>query len=344
MVTPAADARRRLGALAALLVLVVGAAAAAEPPPEPLTLEQALTYAKGHPRVRARSAPALPPRPQPIYVACHSLAFANARAGDQERDVAWGPLLPALAAQQLEIMQRFYDVLLADLSYMRDNEAMAVGYVQFDRARARGELGQYSTLAVADLEAAYQLIRRQWAASDASRRLTRSLLAQALGTPADLPKTLVEPSLPRDADTAAPELEQVVATALDSNPRVRERLQAGDDATDALVRMALRQRALELLLRLDVLAVAAEQARVEADWRDLKLDQSRTMYEMEVSADLGYSMSQQTKARRDRMAVALCRSLTLAELDALQGKPVLRKSPRPTAPDARAGEAPPGGE
>ena len=315
--------------IAALVSMAwTGAAVAADPPasaplPEPLTLEQALAYADAHPRVLAGSSAELPPRPQPVYLACHSLAFVGARRGDDERDVAWGPLVPPLAAQRLEIMQRFYDVLLADLSYMRDNEAMAVGYVQYDRALARSELGQFSNLAVAELEAAYQRIRRQRAASDASRRLTRALLAQALGQPTDLPKTLVQPPLPAAAETAAPELEAVVAAALADNPRVRERLDAGGDAADAVLTMAVRQRALELLLRLEVLAVAAGQTRVEADLRDLKLDESRTNYEMEATADLGYSMSQQTKARRDEVAVTLCRSLTLAELDALQGKPVL---------------------
>jgi hypothetical protein len=283
--------------------------------------------------VRAGDGPELPPRPHPLYLACHALSFPGARAADEARDIAWGPLLPPLAAQRLEIMQRFYDVLLADLSYARDNEAMAVGYIQFDRGVNRQELGQFSDLAVAELEAAYQLIRRQRAASDAARRLTRSLLAQALGTPRDLPKTLVEPVLPAEA-AAAPELEPVVAAALAENQQVRARLDAGDEAADAVVAMAVRQRALELILRLDLLGVAAEQTRIESDWRDLKLDQSRTMYEMEVTADLGYSMSQQTKARRDELAVAFCRALTLAELDALQGRPIAAADKAATVPPA----------
>jgi hypothetical protein len=94
--------------------------------------------------------------------------------------------------------------------------------------------------------------------------------------------------------------------------------------------MSLRQRALELLERLALLGVAAEQTRIVADWRDLKLDQSRTLYEMEVTADLGYSMSQQTKARRDELEVQLCQTLTRAELAALQGKALLDGgSPQP---------------
>lgn len=313
-------AHRRNQLLCTLVLVLAAANAPAALPPDPLTLTDALGFADGHPRVQAGDHAWLPPRPQPLHLACHTLVFDNARPGDAARDTAWGPLLPVVAAQRLEIMQRYFDVLLADLSYMRDNEAMAVAYIQFDRAENRRDLGQYSPLAVAELEAAYQVIRRRRAASDAARRVTRSLLAQALGTPEDLPKNLVDP--PPAADAPLPELSAVVETALAGNPRVRALRDDADAAQDALATMAVRQQALELLERLDLLAVAAEQTRVEADWRDLKLDQSRTMYEMEVTADLGYSMSRQTKARRERMAVDLCRTLTRAQLDALQGKPV----------------------
>jgi len=312
--------RHALRWVSALLLALTGSVSIAQTPPAPLALMDALAFADGHPRAEAGTEAWLPARPQPLHLACHSLAFNNARPADAERDTAWGPLLPAAAAQRLEIMQRFFDVLLADLSYMRDNEAMAVAYIQFDRAENRRDLGQYSPLAVAELEAAYQVIRRRRAASDAARRVSRSLLAQAMGTPEDLPKDLVDP--PPPADTPPPALDVVVATASAQNPRIRA-LRDGADATqEALLRMALRQQALELLERLELLAVAAEQTRVEVDWRDLKLDQSRTMYEMEVTADLGYAMSRQTKAHRERMAVDLCRILTRAELDALQGKPI----------------------
>jgi hypothetical protein len=298
--------------------------------PDPLGLPQALEYAADHPRVRAATDKtagetargALPPRAQPLYLGCHTLAFGSARGNDQRRDTTWGALLAPAVAQRLEIMQRYFDVLLADLSFMRDNEAMAVAYIQFDRAANRRELGQFSPLAVAELEAAYQQIRRRRAASDASRRLTRALLAQAMGTPEDLPKTLIAPPAP-SLPEPPPALEPVIETALADNAHLRDALARGGAAEDDLLAMAVRQQALELLLRLEVLGVAAEQTRVEADWRDLKLDESRTMYEMEVTADLGYSMSQQTKAHRDRTAVQLCQALTLAELAALQGKPLL---------------------
>lgn len=291
--------------------------------PDPLSLEQALRFAETHPRVQAERAPsgaALDlPRAQPLYLGCHSLAFSGARGNDAERDVAWSALLSSTDAQRLEITQRFYDVLLADLSFARDNEAMAVAFIQFDRAEAREELGQFSPLRTAELQADYQLIRRQRAASEAAQRVTRALLATAMGRPSSLPRQLITPDL--EASNSEPlELDAIVNTALDNNPQLKALMQDRTDAERALVRMAVRERTLELLTRLELLQVIAEQARSESDWRDLKLDESRTMYELEAKADLGFSMSQQTKARRDEQETAFCRALTRAELNALQGQ------------------------
>jgi len=315
---------RTTALLLAVCLAAAGPATAAESKaapaevPDPLTLEQALAFAAAHPRVAAGADVFPLPRRQPLFLGCHSLAFSGTRADDPERDVAWSPLLTPLAAQRLAIRQRFYDVLLADLSYARDNEAMAVAYVQLDRANAREELGQFSPLKTAKLEADYQLIRRQRAASEAAQRVTRALLAQDLGRSGQLPRDLVTPDLAA-GDTAPPDLEAVVKAALANNPRVVALMQERSEAERALVAAEVRQQAMELLTRLELLNVIAEQARSESDWRDLKLDESRTMYELEAKADLGYSMSQQTKARRDEEKVALCRALTQAELDALQG-------------------------
>ncbi len=306
-----------------LLLLIAGAigpATADEPGvPSPLSLEQALAFAADHPRLAADAGWLAPARRQPLFLGCHELAFTGTRGRDDDRDVAWSRWMASEVAQRLEIMQRFYDVLLADLSYARDNEALAVAYIQFDRAAAREELGQFSPLKVAELEAGYQLIRRQRAASEAAQRVSRSLLAQALGRPTELPRDLVTPDLALP-DEALPELEAVVTTALEKNPHIGQLMTERSSAERALIEMEVRQQALELLTRLELLRVIAEQAKTESNWRDLKLDESRTMYELEVKADLGFSMSQQTKARRDEEQVALCRALTRAELKALQGQ------------------------
>ena len=43
----------------------------------------------------------------------------------------------AYTQHRIAIMSRFFAVLLADLTYDRDNEAMSIGYVRFDRGRHR---------------------------------------------------------------------------------------------------------------------------------------------------------------------------------------------------------------
>lgn len=314
------------GGLTLVAILLLGPLAMADEQavPDPLSLEQALGFAKDHPRVEAQArgadpAPALQlPRTQPLYLGCHSLAFSGARVSDAERDVAWSPLLDAESAQRLEIMQRFFDVLLADLSFARDNEAMAVAFIQFDRAEARGELGQYSALQIAELEATYQMILRQRAAAEAAQRVTRSLLANALGHPESLPRELQAPELDQP-NSELPSLDEALKRALANNPKIKQLMAGRSSAEQALVEMATRERLLELMTRLELLQVVARQARVESDWRDLKLDESRTLYELEAASDLGYSMSQQTKARRDERKTAFCSYLLQAELNALQG-------------------------
>jgi hypothetical protein len=280
-------------------------------------LGQALELAADHPRVAATSA-VLPRRP-PLYLACHDLAFGA--GADDQRNRVGTDLVSLVEAQRLEILERFLDVLLADQGFSRYNEAMAVAYIQYDRGNIRRDLGQFSELKAAELAATYQEVRQRRAAAEAGQRLTRALLAQALNRPKTLPRELVPPKLPIPP-AALPDLGSVVAAAEASN-RALAKLKAGTNGANArLLDLDLRQQALELLLRLQALAVSHDSAQAEGAWRDLRLEESRVLYEQEAAADLGYSMSQQTKARLDEQRVAYCRALAWAELQALQGRPV----------------------
>ncbi len=311
-------------ALALLLCAGVGLADDRPALPSPLSLAQALAQAEGHPRLVSTDAATIYPRPEPLFLGCHGLAFPAMRAGDAQRDSAWTLPVSPLAAQRLEILQRFFDVLLADLRYAEDNEAMAVAYIQFDRAGVRAELGQTSPIRVAELEVAYQRIRLRRAASAAAQRLTRSLLAQAMGRAQTLPRDLIEPQLaqPTDGAETLADPEPMVRQALAENRWLGQRLVDAEAAERGLLEMALRTRVLELSTRLGLLEVAADEARSVTTWRDLALDDSRTRYEMEAAADLGYSMSRQTEARRREAEVRYCRALTRAQLDALQGRAI----------------------
>lgn len=139
------------------------------------------------------------------------------------------------ARRRIRIMERFFDVLLADLEYARNNEAMAVAYVELDRLRNRHELGQVSDLELLEKESAYQTVRRERAASQARQRSTRSRLASALNRPGDLPAELARPRLPQ-VERALPPFEQLWEKARADNPelqRLRARVAAAGEAVEA---------------------------------------------------------------------------------------------------------------
>lgn len=310
-------------------VLLLGAllAAPASAISDPLGLDEALESASRHPRVEAsQELTSLLPRRQSLYLDCQRLAFRSSSVADPDRNRPLETLIGSQDAQRLEIMERFFDVLLADLSFSTESEAMAVAYIQFDRASVRNELGQISPLRVLELESVYQEILHRRAAAEISQQLTRALLAQALGNPAALPRSLLEPTLSLPPETP-PSLDEILAQASETSV-VRALMQGRSQADRDLIQMELRQQALELLLRLRALTAAERNLRTESAWRDLKLDESRTLYEQEVTADLGYSMSQQTQTRQQSRRVSYCRALVWAELEALAGRPLTEDGDR----------------
>ena len=124
-----------------------------------------------------------------------------------------------LTRYRIQIMKAFFAVLLADLEYARDNEAMAVAYVQADRIRERNELGQVADIDLLKQQDTYQTFRMQRIRSQARLRTTRARLAQLLDRPDDLPADLARPPLAEN-DQPLPDYEQLVDTALTRNPRV----------------------------------------------------------------------------------------------------------------------------
>ncbi len=125
----------------------------------------------------------------------------------------------ARARHRIDIMQAFFDVLLADLEYARDNEAMAVAYVGADRTRDRNQLGQVSDIEKLKQEDSFEALRMRRYRAQARQRTTRAKLAQLLDRPDDLPSNLVRPQLPEN-DRPLPEYPHLVEAALARNPRV----------------------------------------------------------------------------------------------------------------------------
>jgi outer membrane protein TolC len=124
-----------------------------------------------------------------------------------------------LQRQRIEIMQAYFDVLLADLEYAHDNELMAVAYVQADRSRDRNELGQLSDATRYQLETKFQEVRVQRSRAQARQRSSRARLAMLLDQPEQLPASLSVPELTGN-DRPLPEYEAVVSATLANNPRV----------------------------------------------------------------------------------------------------------------------------
>jgi outer membrane protein TolC len=285
--------------------------------------------------------------------------------------------------RRLEIMRRYFDVLLADLRYMVDNEAMAHAYVNYDRIRERYQLGQVSDVDLAANETRYRefLVTRN--KSQIEQRASRQRLANALNRPGDLPDKLERPAL-NGNDRKIPEFESLLKTVLLSNPdvqRLRQDVEAAEAALVAAqkkygptldaelqtsywervtlardnVRAALnlripiyqggrdqadmaqmqahlqskqaelkkqefdvRQKLLNLVQKLELLKVEQETARTRSDYRDLYLDRSRALYEMEAQTTLGDAMTRLTEAQWRAATVEFDLALAWAQLDAMR--------------------------
>lgn len=289
--------------------------------------------------------------------------------------------------RRLKVMKLFFDVLLADLAYARDNEAMAIAYVRLTRVRDRHELGQVSDLVLFEHESRYQEARRQRYASEALQRITRSRLALALNRPGQLPSNLVEPQLVAN-HRALPDLDSLVAKALQFNPYIlalKEKIRAAEERVrsarlrvrpvvyleaeatyfkrslgfrdraragvrvefplyggrtfDALVakreaevqrlkaeleekKLELQQALLETWLKLNTLYIQQQEMESLEEYRDLYLDRSRALYELEVRANLGNAMVEYSVARYRIAETEYNIVLAWEELQALTGEPL----------------------
>jgi len=289
---------------------------------------------------------------------------------------------------RVTILSAYFDVLLADMAYARDNEGMSMAYVRFDRAQQRNELGQLSDIALMEKNSEYQATRVQRYRSSMAQRSTRAQLANILNRPGQLPNELSEPkleilqrSIPEEIGAWVKEAEignvllltfrlrvkeaqeQLSAANASDNPLLvgnaevsrfsretagRDNWRAGvslhvplttggrRQAESAKFRAELTKRRaqleqykrdmsqsiLELWGELQALKVAREYAQSETEFRDLYLDRSRALYEMEVNSDLGDAMVKTTAVRYQTQKTNFMMALTWARLDALLGRRV----------------------
>lgn len=288
--------------------------------------------------------------------------------------------------RRLDIMARFFDVLLTDMQYVSDNEYMTVWYFTFDRARERFEQKLVSRVEVAELEARFQDLRVKRNETQNRQRLTRALLADAMNQPGKLMSELADPALDTNNRTL-PDYEELIklveqnpklkanqqlleasrqrleAVRADKNPSLDLELEANDypnrklsgrDELRAGVvlswplyqgnrvssQLAREQAQFQKLqaetekyrrgLMSAVLAawIDVEQlqkternaAKVQVDYRDLALERSRALYEMELRTTLGETMATTADAKLRQRSVEYKLALALAKLEALLGQ------------------------
>jgi len=118
--------------------------------------------------------------------------------------------------QVIDIARHYFDVLLADLKYVWDNESMAMHYVRYDRIKERHALQQVSDVELLQSENAYLTALTQRNASETMQRTSRALLAIAINRPGQLSIDLAIP----DVNTAAQKLDDLdilVSAAVQDN-------------------------------------------------------------------------------------------------------------------------------
>ncbi|MBC2730670.1 TolC family protein [Thiobacillus sp.] len=152
-------------------------------------------------------------------------------AADQEVTARQEALYNVESLRRIDIMARYFDVLMADRQYAADNEFMAVAYVAWDNAKDRFKVGQISQPALLKLETEYQDVRERRNASEQRMRSARQRLAQAIYRPDTLPEELAEPELKGNA-RPVPEYEALLPWVMAKNPRILA-LQAQLAAADA---------------------------------------------------------------------------------------------------------------
>lgn len=96
---------------------------------------------------------------------------------------------------QLELMQSFFNVVLADLKYRVDNEAMAVAYVGLDKAKDIHALKRMSDVDYLKIQSDYETTLVKRSRSSYEQRRTRAALANMAGQPENLPDKLTLPDL-----------------------------------------------------------------------------------------------------------------------------------------------------
>jgi outer membrane protein TolC len=166
--------------------------------------------------------------------------------------------------RRLEIMERYFDVLNADNDFISENEALAIGFIRYDNALEDQELGLVSEIDVLRLQSEYELTRQKRSLAVHRQRLTRAMLAEAMGYPEQLSSDLEAPQI--DSRRSLPDdLDAMVERALSQSPEAQLAF-ARTRAAHAAIGIADSSNNPSLDLELEVSSYERE-SRLRDDWR-----------------------------------------------------------------------------
>lgn len=121
----------------------------------------------------------------------------------------------------LNVMVRFFDVILADIKEQRENEAMAIAFIRYDKLNERNLLGMVSKPKVLEAQAAYEKIRIALAETGVQVRASRLALALSLNKPDQLPADLDEPDFDDGLLKKKWDVDELTKQALENSPQLK---------------------------------------------------------------------------------------------------------------------------
>ncbi len=169
-----------------------------------------------------------------------------------------------LEQRRLQILEKYFAVLNADNHFLSENEALAIGYIRYDNAVQDQELGLASEIDVLQLQAEYEVIRQKRQLAEQQQRLSRSILAEAMGYPGQLSSELEKPQI--DGQRKLPEdVNALVTRALQNSLEARV-ASANTRAAQAAIAIAEAEGGPSLDLELE-LSTYQRETNTRDDWR-----------------------------------------------------------------------------
>jgi len=166
--------------------------------------------------------------------------------------------------RRLQILEKYFAVLNADNFFLSENEALAIGFIRYDNARQDQELGLAAEIDVLRLQSEYEVIRQQRQLAEQHQRLSRSILAEAMGYPGQLSSVLEVPQI--DSQRKLPEdVNALVARALEYSLEARVAM-ANTRAVQAAIKIAEAEDGPSLGLELE-LSTYQRETNTRDDWR-----------------------------------------------------------------------------